>query len=192
MIEYLESIDRQIFLFFNGLHADWLDPVMKSISAFWFWYPIVALFIILSIVYFKKNFWIPLVFAILCFAFTDQGSNITKKSVKRYRPAHNIEIGQEVHVVDDYRGGFYGFFSGHSANSFGLAFITLLFLRKKYYTWIVLIWAVLVSYSRIYMGVHYPSDILCGVIFGTSTAFLIYKLYKSISFFTRRIQNIRN
>ncbi|MDR2010460.1 MAG: phosphatase PAP2 family protein [Bacteroidales bacterium] len=191
MIEYLENIDRQIFMFLNGLHADWLDPIMKQITSFWFWYPIAALFLVLTIVYYKKNFWIPLVFTILCFTFTDQGSNITKKNVKRYRPTHNIEIGESVHVVDDYRGGQYGFFSGHAANGFGLAFITLLFIRKRYYTWIVLIWAVLVSYSRIYMGVHYPSDILVGAIFGTAMAFLIYKLCNSIPFFARKLNVIK-
>jgi len=187
MIEYLKNIDREVFLFLNSLHADWLDPIMMFVTSFWFWYPVVILFIILSIKYYKKNFWIPLIFAILCFTLTDLGSNFTKKGVQRYRPSHNVEIAEDVHIVDNYTGGKYGFFSGHAANGFGLAFITLLFIRKRYYTVIVLLWAALVSYSRIYVGVHYPGDILVGAIFGTVMAFLVYNLFKSIPFFYRKL-----
>lgn len=180
MIEFLENTDRELFLFLNGLNASWIDPVMKVISSFWIWYPVVALFIFLCVKYFRKKFWIPLVFAVVCFAITDQTTNLVKNNVKRYRPTHNTEISEQVHTVDDYRGGQYSFFSGHAANSFGLAVLSLLFVRKKYYTIFVLIWASLVSYSRIYLGVHYPSDIFTGAVFGTATAFLLYSLRNKI------------
>lgn len=182
-MEFLENIDRELFLFLNSLHADWLDPVMKFISSSWFWIPFVALFIFLSIKYFRKKFWIPLVLAIVCYALTDQITNIVKQNVERVRPTHNTEICDKVHTVDGYKGGQYSFFSGHAANSFGLALLSLLFIRKKYYTVIVMVWASLVTYSRLYLGVHYPADLFAGALFGSVIAFLIFKLHKFIPCF---------
>jgi undecaprenyl-diphosphatase len=182
-MEWIENIDRSIFLLFNGINSPWFDPIMKAISSFWIWYPIVALFIFLLVKKYRKKFWIPLVVAIICFALTDQSSTLVKKSTQRYRPTHNIEIAHEVHVVNNYRGGQYGFFSGHAANSFGLALISILFLKNRKWTVIVLIWAAMVSYSRIYLGVHYPSDIFVGTIAGLGIAYLIYKLHRLIPCF---------
>ncbi|MDR2836905.1 MAG: phosphatase PAP2 family protein [Bacteroidales bacterium] len=188
MIEFIKHIDQSVFLFFNGLHLSFLDPIMKFISSNWFWIPIVLLFIGLYIKYFKKKFWIPIVFTIICFALTDSGATFVKNSAKRYRPSHNLEIQNQVHVVDNYRGGQYGFFSGHASNSFGLALLTLLFIRKKYYTIIVSVWAIIVSYSRIYVGVHYPLDIFCGFLYGILIATILYLIYtKFIRKFTNKI-----
>lgn len=187
MITWLENIDRLLFLFLNGLNAQWLDPIMKALSSFWVWYPVVALFVYLLIKKFGKKFWIPLLVGIICFALTDQITNYTKKNVERYRPSHNTEISNKVHIVDNYRGGQYGFFSGHASNSFGLALISLLFLRNNKWTIFVLLWAVLVSYSRIYIGVHYPSDIFVGAAFGSLIAFVLFKAYRIIPCF--RMEN---
>lgn len=179
MIESLELIDRKILLFINGLHADWLDPIMWAISSKWFWIPIVVLFIILAIKKFGKKCWLPILAAILCFATTDIVSHNVKESVQRYRPTHNLEIQDEIHLVNDYRGGQYGFFSGHAANSFGLALITLLLIRKKWYSITTLCWAIIVSYSRMYIAVHYPADIFVGMCFGLLTALIFYLIAKA-------------
>ena len=187
MIEFLENIDHKLLLLLNGLHFDCLDPVMFAISSKWFWIPIVIIFFYFIIKKYKKKFWIPLLIAIICFAITDQVSHITKESYKRYRPSHNLELAQKVHVVNDYRGGQYGFFSGHATSSFGLALITLLFVKRKLYTYIIIAWAVLVSYSRIYLGVHFPSDIFIGVLVGLSVAFLVWKTMKSIPYFRNTV-----
>lgn len=180
MIESLELIDRKILLFINGLHADWLDPIMWAISSNWFWIPIIALFVLLAIKKFGKKCWIPILVATLCFATTDIVSHNVKESVQRYRPTHNLEIQDEIHIVNDYRGGQYGFFSGHAANSFGLALITLLFIRKKWYTITAFCWAAIVSYSRMYIAVHYPADIFAGLCFGVLAALIFYMLTKAI------------
>ncbi len=182
MIETLEHIDHIIFLFLNGLHASSLDPIMKFVSSKMFWLPVVALFLFLIIKKYKKHFWIPLVFAAACFVITDQTSHLTKENYKRYRPTHNVELAQDVHIVEDYRGGEYGFFSGHASNSFGLAIISLLFVRRKWYTYTLISWAVLVSYSRIYLGVHFPSDIFVGMAFGSLVAFLFWKIQQKLPF----------
>lgn len=181
MIENLELIDRKILLFINGLHADWLDPIMWVISSNWFWIPIVVLFIALAVKRFGKYCWIPILAATLCFATTDVVSHNVKETVQRYRPTHTPEIQNDVHIVNDYRGGNYGFFSGHAANSFGLALISLLFIRRKWYTITVLSWAIIVSYSRMYLGVHYLGDILVGFCFGISVAVAFYLTTKIIA-----------
>ena len=180
MIESLEHIDREILLFINGLHADWLDPIMWAISSNWFWIPMVALFIFMAVKRFGKWCWIPILAATLCFATTDVVSHNVKESVQRYRPTHNLEIEDEIHTVNDYRGGMYGFFSGHAANSFGLALITMLFIRRKWYTITALCWASIVSYSRMYLAVHYPGDIFVGFCFGISVAVAFYIATKAI------------
>ena len=180
MIETLELIDREILLFINGLHTDWLDPIMWAISSNWFWIPMVLLFIIVAIWRFRKYCWIPILAATLCFATTEVVSHNVKESVQRYRPTHNLEIENEVHIVNDYRGGMYGFFSGHAANSFGLALITMLFIRRKWYTITALCWATIVSYSRMYLAVHYPADIFVGFCFGISVAVAFFIATKAI------------
>jgi undecaprenyl-diphosphatase len=182
-MKFLENIDRDLFLFLNGLNSDWIDPFMKIFSAHWFWIPIIGLFIFLAVKKFKKQFWIPIVFLVICFSLTDQTATQTKQAVKRYRPSHNVEIADKVHIVDNYRGGQFGFFSGHAANSFGLAVLTLLFIRKRNYTIFILIWASIVAYSRVYVGVHYPSDVFVGAIVGSAIAFLVYHLHKKIPCF---------
>ena len=180
MINFVENIDKAVFIFLNGLNTPWMDQIMFFLSSSWFWIPMIVLFIWLSVKVFKKKFWIPLLFAIICFAITDQSSNLSKKTFKRYRPTHNIELSENVHTVNDYTGGQYGFFSGHAANSFGIAILTLLFIRKKYYTISAIVWAVIVSYSRIYIGVHYPSDIFVGMLYGFGIAYLLYFVSKRI------------
>lgn len=176
----LENIDRVVFSLLNGWNAPYLDPVMFFLSSFWFWIPVIVFFIFLIIKVYKKKFWIPLVIAVLCFAITDQSSNLAKKTFKRYRPTHNTEISESVHTVNGYQGGQYGFFSGHAANSFGLALISLLFIRKKYFTIIVILWALIVSYSRIYLGVHYPSDVCVGAVYGSIIAYVLYILFRKV------------
>lgn len=117
-------------------------------------------------------------FLAVLIAFTDQSSNRVKHHVKRYRPTHNIEIGEKVHILHDYRGGKYGFFSGHSANCFGIAMLLFLVFSNKplWFRSIFFVWAAITAYSRIYLGVHYPSDIFVGFLVGLFWGFVVFKL----------------
>lgn len=182
MIEFIKHIDQELLLFLNSFHSDILDSIMWFVSGKLEWIPFYLVLIILLIKKFKKDIWIVLIAIALLITLSDQISvRMFKNVFERYRPCHNLEIGHLVHLVHDKCGGMYGFVSSHASNSFAIAvFISL--LLKKDYKWIfsiLMFWAILVSYSRIYLGVHYPADIICGAILGASIAFgLVYFLKK--------------
>lgn len=183
MMEFLINIDQSLFLFLNGLHATWFDPIMWWLSDKLIWIPLY-LFILYLIIrkYQWKSVGILLSVAILI-AASDQVSVFIKYGIERFRPTHNEGIKDSIHTLNEYFGGSYGFVSSHAANSFALAAFTSFFLAPYYknYRWIAFIWAALVSYSRIYLGVHYPGDILGGAILGILLSFIVYKLYRLFS-----------
>ena len=179
VIDKLEHIDQTLFLWLNGKHLPFLDPVMYYVSAIFVFAP---LFIWWFYEAYKlmpaKKLFVMIVMMGLVIVLADQSSNRVKHAVQRYRPTHNLEIGPQVHIVNDYRGGQYGFFSGHAANTFGIAmFLFLLFKKKnRIFRMIPFAWAALTAYSRIYLGVHYPSDIFVGMCTGLFWGFLMYRL----------------
>ena len=179
MIESLIELDQDIFLFLNGLHADWLDPIMFWISGKKQWFPFYALIIGLLIYRYKWKS-IPILIGItLTIVLADQvTSGFMKPFFGRYRPSHEPALKGLVYNINHYYGGKYGFASSHAANSFGLAMFLWLLLRT-HYRWIswIFLWAAIISYSRIYLGVHYPGDILVGGIVGCIAAWLMHKLY---------------
>ena len=179
MIDQLELLDRQLFLLINACNSPVFDLVMYYVSQMWIFLPLI--FYWLYLVYNKaglKKLLILLSFLVVLIALTDQTSNQIKHTVKRYRPSHNLEIQAQVHSVNGYKGGQYGFFSGHATNSFGAA--TLLFLLfSKNKLWLRIsffLWAALTAYSRVYLGVHYPSDIFVGMLVGLFWGFIVYQL----------------
>ncbi len=179
MFESLKLLDRELFLYLNGLHSTLTDELMYNISRVWVFFPLFAWWIYLV---FKKYGWkktlLLAAFMGLLVGFTDQTSNRTKHGIKRYRPTHNIEIMDKVHILHDYKGGQYGFFSGHSANCFGIAMLLFLLFsaRSLWFRSIFFLWAAITAYSRIYLGVHYPSDIFIGFLVGLFWGYIVYRL----------------
>lgn len=178
------ELDRTIFLFLNSLHTPLLDRVMWVLSMRSVWIPFYVLIIWLLASIYGKRVWIPLVLVPVLVLLTDQGSNLLKNLVERPRPCHEPALAGMVHTVKGYCGGMYGFVSGHAANTFGLAAFTIPLLRRRWFTLTVIIWATAVSYSRIYLGVHYPGDILGGTLLGLVSGSVLartaIKLDKSI------------
>lgn len=174
----LERLDQQLFLFLNSLNSPFWDQVMHAISGKVIWVPLyLAILIVLGIKY-KRKFLVILLFIILAATLADQTSVLFKNLVQRLRPCHEPSLEGLIHLVNGECGGKLGFVSSHAANSFNVALISLLFIKKRWYTISIILWASVVGYSRIYLGVHYPGDVICGLLLGALIGWSIYKLYE--------------
>lgn len=182
MLENVLAFERETFLWLNGSHTPYLDRFMWLYSGKAVWLPLAA-FILFLLVYKKKwREWILILLSIvLVIALCDQfASHLCKPLFTRFRPTHHPDFMNEVQTVFGYRGGLYGFMSSHAANAFGFAtFITLLF-RNKWFTATIFFWAILTSYSRIYLGVHFISDIIPGALVGILFGYGVYRLYVKV------------
>ena len=174
----LERLDQQLFLFLNSFNSPLWDQVMHAISGRIIWAPLyLAILICLGIKH-QRKFIIILLFIILSVALADQISvHLFKNIIQRLRPCHEPSLEGLVHLVNGECGGMFGFVSSHATNSFNVAMISLLFIRKRWYTVSIIFWALVIGYSRIYLGVHYPGDVICGSILGAFLGWSIYKLY---------------
>jgi len=173
----LEHFDQRLFLFLNSLNSPFWDQVMHAISGKIIWVPLyLAILIYLGIRY-KRKFLIIILFIILAVVLADQTSVFIKNMVARYRPCHEPSLEGLVHIVRGECGGNFGFVSSHASNSFNVALISLLLIKKRWYSISILIWASVVGYSRIYLGVHYPGDVLCGAVLGSLIGWVVYNLY---------------
>lgn len=166
-----------------------LDFIMWWASNKWIWLP---LYTYLAFFLYRKypQQTIPLlIFAAVLISLSDQlTSSVIKNTMMRLRPCHNPNIAEQLHIVNGYCGGQYGFVSSHASNCFALVtFLVLLFKKEfKGLQWTLLGWALLVSYSRIYLAAHYPSDVFCGAVFGSILAVLVFSFYQFYcSYFTK-------
>jgi len=181
MMEWLIDLDQDIFLALNGVHSSFMDEFMWWVSYKYTWIPV---YLILLLFLLRRHGWrITLTIAVgigLVVLFADQfTSGFSKPFFARPRPCHADELMGLVHTVNDKCGGPYGFVSSHSANFFALAtFISPFFPR--YFRWGAFGVAALVAYSRIYLGVHYPGDVIFGALVGVLGGFLIYLVFKKV------------
>lgn len=184
MLETLNQLDQELLLFLNSINSPFFDSFMYLISGKLVW-AIFYLAIIIQIyrTYGWKNCLYLVVAIALVITCCDQmASGFLKPTFQRFRPSRSPEISHLVHIVNGYTGGKYGFASSHAANVFGLAtFCSLLFSNRKL-SLFLFSWAVLVSYSRIYLGVHYPGDIIVGTAIGLFFGYLIFKILPKFKF----------
>lgn len=182
MLEFLLQLDKELFLFLNGLHADWLDPVMYYISDKYVWIPFYALLLYFCWKHYGKRVFLVMVMAALLITLSDQISVFMKFYFERFRPTQEPDLEGMVHTVFGKRGGKFGFVSSHAANSFALATFMILILKDKfrYITTVMLTFAILNSYSRIYLGVHYPGDVIGGALLGIAIGWIVFILWQLI------------
>jgi undecaprenyl-diphosphatase len=172
MIDQLIEYDKELFLYLNGFHTPWLDPAMLFISETLAWLPLYLFLIYLVFKDHAKTGWFVLLGIAITIILADQvTSSLMKPYFARLRPSQEPSLQALVHIVNGYKGGKFGFASSHAANTFGVATFFFLLSGKKR-RWMVLLfpWAALVTYSRIYLGVHYPGDILVGALVGMLAA----------------------
>jgi len=175
------QLDQDVTLAINGMNSEGFDPFFYYVSSKYVWFAIGALLMFYLFRYSKPNYRkavIFLIFLALAILAADQICNIFKYTVQRYRPCHDENIKDIVHIVNGDRGGKYGFFSAHAATFFCIAVMTAKYFKNKYFTIGVFAVALLVSYSRIYLGRHYMGDIIVGAIEGTLIALAVYHFYQ--------------
>lgn len=188
LLSWLLTADESLLLLINGWHSPMIDPLMMLISGRWTWLP---LYVFLTFCVVKYGTWKRGLFCIILIALTiaasDQVcSSLLRPMVERLRPSNlNNPLSSMVHIVNGYRSGRYGFPSCHAANMFALATFLSLYFRRRMATVTLLLWASVVCYSRLYLGVHYPGDVLCGMIVGSSMAFLFFQVMVVVEQFSK-------
>ena len=174
----IERLDQQLFLFLNSIHSPFWDRIMYAISSIVIWVPLYLVILIYLGYRYRRKFLVILLCIILAVTLSDQLSvHLFKNVFHRLRPCHEPSIMGLVHLVNGRCGGLYGFVSSHAANSFNVAVLSLLLVRERWYSVSILIWASIIGYSRIYLGVHYPGDVICGAVVGALTGWGVVALY---------------
>lgn len=182
MVEKILVYERDLFFMLNGSDSPFLDRFMWLYSGKAVWLPL-AFFILVVLLYKKK--WresiLILLAIVLVITLCDQfASHVCKPIFTRFRPTHHPDFMDQVKTVFDYRGGRYGFISSHAANAFGFATFMSLLFRYRLFTWTIFLWAALTAYTRVYLGVHFISDIVPGAIAGVFFGWLVYWLYVKV------------
>lgn len=185
----LVEMDTDLLLAINGWRAEWADFFMYAFSGKWIWVPLYAsiLYVVVRNLHWKMALGCVAAIA-LTIVFADQvGASVIRPLVCRLRPANpENPLSEFVQVVNEYRGGRYGFPSCHAANTFGLAFFLVYLFRNRALSWFMMAWALLTCYSRSYLGVHYPGDLLVGALLGFAGASLCYWLFCRLCKYRRR------
>lgn len=178
MMETIKNIDQSVFLFLNGLHCSFLDPVFYYGTRSLVWLPLYLLVLFIVIREFRWRILWVLLFVALMILVSDQLSNLFKEWIARPRPTHETGL-QGVHTVYGYTGGVYGFYSAHASNTMAIAIFLIFLLKNKYkaLSIVLFLWALFMGYTRIYLGVHFPGDIITGFIIGSLIGYGTYRLF---------------
>ncbi len=189
-MDFLIELDKELFLFLNGFHIDWMDPIMTFISSKAGWIPFYAVLLYLIIKNYGKQSYLIIIGVVLLILCSDQvSSHVFKPVFERPRPCHDEVIKDLVYLPNGHCGGAYGFISSHACNVFALA-VYVTHILKRYYSkigYLMFIWAAMIAYSRIYMGVHYPGDVVVGTVVGILIGYIVSSLYDYVS---KKIKNI--
>lgn len=179
MLDSIVQSDRSAMVFLNmgEYHGAFLDSFFWMVSDILVWLPVLLLFLYVVVDNKKKESVLVIATVVVMFLLCDQlSSSLLKPTIARLRPSRDPYVMDMLSYVREYRGGQYGFPSSHAANSFGFMMLSSLLFRYRPYTVVSVAWASLCAYSRIYLGVHFPLDILCGIVMGLLLGYLCYRL----------------
>jgi undecaprenyl-diphosphatase len=173
----LVHFDQQLLLYLNSLNSPFWDTVMSAISGRLLWVPLYLAILTVLTIRLRRKMYIMVLMIVITVWGGDRLSVLIKNTVKRPRPCHELLLEGKVHIVNGRCGGMYGFVSSHATNAFSVALLSLLMIRKRWFSFAMIFWALLVGYSRIYLGVHYPGDVLFGSVLGALTGWAVYNLW---------------
>lgn len=176
-MDELLKFDKELFVFLNGLGSVPFDDFWRILTKQLYWAPLfIGVFYLIQKKVGWKNFGIIILLLVLLLTFTDQITNLFKNEFQRLRPCNNPEIKDIIRIVI-YRDSF-SFFSGHASNSMASTVFIFLIVRKYYkHTYLLFLFPLIFAYSRIYLGLHFPLDIISGYVFGIIIGIIFYKLY---------------
>ena len=180
MLEKIQELDINLFVYLNSLGSETYDQLWLIITSQLNWIPLFLLFFFLihKTIGGKQTLYVLLFIAVLV-AFTDQTTNFVKHTFERLRPCNNPEINSFIRVVLVRKS--FSFFSGHAANTMAVATFLFLVLKRHFkYLGFLFLWPLIFAYSRIYLGLHYPGDILTGYFFGAVFGFVTFKIYQKL------------
>ncbi len=183
MTDTLISLDKQLLLWFNGSDSVFIDTMAMTLTNAKTWIPLYAALLFMVV---RANIdWRRILLVVACAGMCvllagTINDEIVKPLVARLRPTHDLEIGALVDIVDGYRGGRYGFFSSHAANTFSLAVFFSLLVRNRYFSVFLILWSLTNCWTRMYLGVHFPFDIFCGLLWGGCVGTGVYAAYRCI------------
>ena len=184
LIDRLDTLDRSAFLAINGMHAPWADGLMLAVSNMLLWFPLYLFFLYLL----QRRFgwrglaWSVPVLAVMVLC-SDKGSVVLfKETVQRLRPCYALDLDGLVHLVYPECGGQFGFVSSHASNHFAIAAFMAGMLRgvPRWATPMLIFWAALIGYSRVYLGVHYPGDVLVGALYGAIIGAIFVLIFRRV------------
>lgn len=183
MLEFITNIDTRLTLFLNGSDSMMLDTIAVTATKTGTWIPlgIVLLYVLMRMKNWKNALLVILCVGIAITLADQMASGIFKPLVARLRPSHTPELQGVIDLVGDYRGGRYGFFSSHAANTCAVAVFLSLLFRKRVFTIAICSWAMVNSWTRLYLGVHYVGDIMVGLIWGALVGWMVFRLYRFLT-----------
>ena len=177
MLDYLNTVDQQALIAINSWHAPYFDQLMWCITSKLSW-ALILVAVLVALRHDRRQALLVIATLVLTILISDQiSSGLIKHSVERLRPSHNPDLASSLHLVNGYTGGLYGFTSSHAANSFSVAMVLSLMFASRRVTVALMSWAMLQCYSRMYLGVHYPGDIIGGTLVGLLVGWLVYRLW---------------
>ncbi len=180
MLEALVQWDKLFTVWINSFHTPFFDGFFYTYTHMWVWTPFYLVFL-----YFlfrsnqKQSYWFVLAIVLTILLADQISSGILKPLVERWRPSRDPELEGIIHIVNGYTGGKYGFTSSHAANTFSVATLLMMYFQDRYQYFLLTFWALVTGYTRIYLGVHFFGDVLCGSIIGIGCGYAVYRIFQS-------------